>query len=83
MIDPEAIREALAVLEYGAGDAGPRPWQTMEAVLSTFQAWQERQQADERGHARRRDESAREMGALLDLAEARRRTDLHLATRHS
>ena len=72
---PDCLREAVAVLQAHGGHAGPHPEEAMHCVLAAVRAWEERHDAEEREHARRRDDPLRlaETRAILDLAEARRR----------
>jgi hypothetical protein len=73
---PDALREALSVLEAHGGHAGPHPEETMHCLLAAVRAWEERHDAEERAHARRRDDPMRlhESEVIASLAEARRRT---------
>ncbi len=70
---PDCIAEALGVLEAHGGHAGPHPEETMHCVLAAVQAWQERAAAEEREHARRRDDPLRlaEVKTILDRAGIR------------
>jgi hypothetical protein len=76
---PDAVREVLGVLECHGGNAGPRPFETMARVLAAAEAWRERYEAEERAHARRRDDPLRlhEVQVIHDLVEARRRAQKH------
>jgi hypothetical protein len=71
-----AVRAALTVLERHGGAEGPDPEKAMRYALLAGIAEQERHEADERAHARRREDPLRlaETRTILDLVEARKRT---------
>ncbi len=74
MISWAAVDAALVTFSrYGAFDVDPE--KAMRYAILAAIATQEREDADERAHARRRDDALRlaETRTILDLAEARRR----------
>ena len=76
---PSSVQAALAALEYHGGPDGPDPEKAMRYALLAGVAEQERHEAREREHARRRDDPLRatETRTILDLAESRRRARQH------
>ena len=76
---PSSVQAALVELERYGGPDGPDPEKAMRYALLAGVAEQERHEAREREHERRRDDPERlaETRTLLDLAESRRRTRQH------
>ncbi len=70
-----AVNAALANFERYGGADGPDPEKAMRYAILAAQAEQERHEADERAHARRRDDPLllHESEVILGLAEARKK----------
>ncbi len=69
----ELVREVACILEWYGCDQGRLTMDAAARAILAARAWELVQAADEAAHAKRHEESARETGRLLDLAEARRR----------
>jgi len=65
---PDLIRECAAVAEFYGADMGVMGDDVIRRVLVAATAWQQRQDADARAHAIRRDDPAR-LAGLLELTE--------------
>ena len=75
----EEVRAALAALAYYGVEEGPRAEDAMAHALAAAKGARERHEAEERLHERRHAAHARQIAA--DLAEARRRTVRHKASK--
>ncbi len=80
---PDAIAEALGVLEAHGGHAGPHPHDALRCVLAAVRAWEQRHEAEERAHAQRRDDPRRlvETKTLLNAAQERGEARAHARVR--
>jgi hypothetical protein len=57
--DPALVAECAGVFEFYGGDPGPLGDDCVRRVLVTAAAWHVRKDAEERAHARRRDDPLR------------------------
>jgi len=71
----DLVRVVAAVLEWYGCDQGRLTGDAAARAILAARAWDARRDADERAHARRRDDALRlaETQMVLDLAGARRR----------
>jgi hypothetical protein len=78
-LEEDLVAEVAAVLEWYGCDQGHLTGDAAAKAILAARSWQERRAAQERGHARWREEAARETRTILDLVEARRRAREHMA----